>query len=134
MTSPPIPNKSKTFENSKKVKKSLTILFCYNDVDVLRCWRQKIMLVTFQSVTNVGDWYLMFMSNSWYWWRDFLPTFSTCHQHIWSPTFVPNIDVTDLINMEFSSMVPIGKQASLSLQSINVGYARFRLGSKTKLR
>ena len=37
---------------------------------------------------------VMLVPNSW--WRDLSPTSQTCHQHIWSPTTVTNIDVTIL--------------------------------------
>ena len=43
---------------------------------------------------DVGDWYLMLVPNSRCWWRDLSPTSKTCHQLIWSPTSVTNIDVT----------------------------------------
>ena len=43
---------------------------------------------------DLGDWYLMSVPNSRCWWRDFSPTSKSCHQHIWSPTSVTNIDVT----------------------------------------
>ena len=45
---------------------------------------------------DVGDWYLMLVPNSRCWWRDLSPTSKSCHQHIWSPTSVTNIDVTGL--------------------------------------
>ena len=46
---------------------------------------------------DVGDRFLMLVPSSWCWWRDLSPTSKTCHQPIWSPTSVTNIDVTPLI-------------------------------------
>ena len=46
------------------------------------------------SDSDVDDWYLMLVPNSRCWWRDLSPTSKYCHQHIWSPTFVTNLDVT----------------------------------------
>ena len=43
---------------------------------------------------DVGDWYLMLVPSSRCWWRALSPTSKSCHQHIWSPTSVTNIDVT----------------------------------------
>ena len=50
------------------------------------------------SECDVGDWYLMLVPNFWCWWRDMSPTSQTCHQHIWSPTSVTNIDVIIWLN------------------------------------
>ena len=44
-------------------------------------------------ILYVSDWYLMLVTSSCCWSRDFSPTSQTCHQHIWSPTSVTNIDV-----------------------------------------
>ena len=70
------------------------------------------LTVTVMSVTSLcwwlydGDWFEMLVAE-WLCWRlfryvsDFLnvlnrsPTSQTCHQHIWSPTSVTNIDVTE---------------------------------------
>ena len=49
------------------------------------------------SECDVGDWYLMLVPNFWCWWLDMSPTSQTCHQHIWSPTSVTNIDVTVIL-------------------------------------
>ena len=36
----------------------------------------------------------MLVPNSWCWWRDLASTSVSCHQHIWFPTSVTNMDVT----------------------------------------
>ena len=50
---------------------------------------------------DVGDWYLTLVPNSRCWWRDLSPTSKSCHQYIWSPTSVTNIDV----NLKFIGMM-----------------------------
>ena len=88
-------------------------------VIICRCkWQKKIYWLYFSHVDDipighqhhnmpecdVGDWYLMFVPNSWCCWRDLLPTSQTCHQHIWSPTSVTNIDVTDYCTLMCHSL------------------------------
>ena len=64
-----------------------------------------VMLVTLWIINYDGDWFHMLVAESLCWRLfcyvgDFLnvlngsPTSQTCHQHIWSPTSVTNIDVT----------------------------------------
>ena len=57
--------------------------------------------------SDVGDLMMMLMPHSWYWWRDLSPASQTRHQHIWSPTSVTNIDVTENIedSMSFKSFI-----------------------------
>ena len=81
-------------------------------VTILRCWWQKkyyddIFLHVGDIPIghehhnmlecDVGDWYWMFVPNSWCWWRNLSPTSKSCHQHIWSPTSITNIDETQKI-------------------------------------
>ena len=58
---------------------------------VTLCWWPILGII---SVFYVGDRFLMLVPSSWCWWRDLSPTSKTCHQLIWSPTSVTNIDVT----------------------------------------
>ena len=63
------------------------------------CWwlndGDNFKMLTFKSVTNIIICQnVMLVPNSRCWWRDFSPTSKSCHQHIWSPTPVTNIDVT----------------------------------------
>ena len=52
--------------------------------------------------SDFGDLMMMLMPHSWYWWRDLSPASQTRHQHIWSPTSVTNIDVTENIEDSMS--------------------------------
>ena len=62
-------------------------------------WKYSCMLVTFQSVNNIIICQnAMSVTDIWYWWRNLLPTSKYCHQHIWSPTSVTNIDLTHWIS------------------------------------
>ena len=54
------------------------------------------------SDSDVGDLMMMLMPHSWYWSRDLSPASQTRHQHIWSPTSVTNIDVTENIEDSMS--------------------------------
>ena len=76
--------------------------------------RYCVFMVTVMLVTSLcwwlydGDWYQILVAESLCWWfsrciksviniLNRSPTSQTCHQNIWSPTSVTNIDVTDAI-------------------------------------
>ena len=60
-----------------------------SDVGDLRCWWQNHYVGDF--FRYVGD-FLNVLNRS--------PTSQTCHQHIWSPTSVTNIDVTEKTSLQ----------------------------------
>ena len=95
----------------------MKIIFSF-DLSVFSKFRSTVS-VTVMLATSLcwclydGDWFQMLVAKSLCWrlfslcWRfslciksvtnilNRLPTFQTCHQHIWSPTSVTNIDVTN---------------------------------------